>query len=183
MSDAAAGGPQPEWWLRGPIPGVPDELQPAAHALLQGRDELARAGESLSPDELWARPAGVASVGFHLRHAAGVVDRLLTYAAGAPLAPHQLAALAAERDAGDPPATAGELVAALAAAVDDAIARYRATDPATLGEPRRVGRAGLPATMRGLLFHAAEHVQRHAGQALTTAAIVRATRDAARAAR
>ena len=29
--------PRPDAWLRGPVPGVPDELQPVAHALLQAR--------------------------------------------------------------------------------------------------------------------------------------------------
>jgi hypothetical protein len=43
---------------------------------------------------------------------------------------------------------------------------------ATLLEPRRVGRAGLPATVIGLLFHGAEHSTRHAGQAITTARIL-----------
>jgi hypothetical protein len=36
-----------------------------------------------------------------------------------------------------------------------------------------VGRARLPSTVFGLLFHVAEHTQRHAGQAITTAKIVR----------
>ena len=36
-----------------------------------------------------------------------------------------------------------------------------------------VGRAGLPTTVLGLLFHAAEHSTRHAGQAITTALLLR----------
>jgi hypothetical protein len=42
------------------------------------------------------------------------------------------------------------------------------TGEATLTATREVGRARLPSTVIGLLFHAAEHTQRHAGQALTT---------------
>lgn len=40
--------------------------------------------------------------------------------------------------------------------------------PHTLTEPRAVGRKQLPSTVMGLLFHAAEHVQRHVGQLLVT---------------
>ncbi|HEX5830091.1 MAG TPA: DinB family protein, partial [Gemmatimonadaceae bacterium] len=101
----------PEPWLRGPVPGVPDELQPAAHALLQAREDLPRAAAGLAPTELWMRPGGAASVGFHLRHLAGSLDRLFTYARGESLSPAQLAALAAEQSPGDPPPDAATLLA------------------------------------------------------------------------
>jgi hypothetical protein len=65
------------------------------------------------------------------------------------------------------------LVAEFDAAVERALAQVRATDPATLLEPREVGRARLPSTVIGLLFHAAEHTQRHVGQLVTTAKVVR----------
>lgn len=175
MSDA----PLPEVWLRGPVEGVPAMLQPAAHALLQAQEELHRTARDLSPVALWARPAGVASVGFHLRHAAGVIDRLLTYAREHPLSDAQRAALAAEGEPGDPPADAATLLAALDRAVARAIEAYRATEPATLRDAREVGRARLPSTVMGLLFHVAEHVQRHAGQAGTTARVVRGLYPAA----
>ena len=45
------------------------------------------------------------------------------------------------------------------------------------GEARSVGRAQLPTTVIGLLFHAAEHTQRHAGQAVTTARVVAGVQD------
>jgi hypothetical protein len=35
-------------------------------------------------------------------------------------------------------------------------------------DERLVGRLKLPSTVVGLLFHAAEHTQRHVGQAATT---------------
>jgi ketosteroid isomerase-like protein/uncharacterized damage-inducible protein DinB len=169
----------PEVWLRGPVDGVPAMLQPAAHALLQAQEELHRTAHDLPPDALWARPGGVASVGFHLRHAAGVIDRLLTYAREAPLSDAQRAALAAEAEPGDPPADAASLLAALDRAVAHAIETYRATEPATLRDAREVGRSRLPSTVMGLLFHVAEHLQRHAGQAGTTARVVLALRPSA----
>lgn len=169
MSAAQGSTPLPEVWLRGPVAGVPAMLQPAAHALLQGQEELHRAAHALPATALWLRPGGVAPVGFHVRHAAGVIDRLLTYARGEGLSDAQRAALAAEQE---PVGDAASLLAGLDLAVARAVDAYRATDPATLGDARAVGRAGLPSTVMGLLFHIAEHVQRHAGQAGTTARIV-----------
>jgi len=49
----------------------------------------------------------------------------------------------------------------------------RSTPDASLSEPREVGRRKLPSTVFGLLFHIAEHTQRHAGQVVTTARVVR----------
>jgi hypothetical protein len=171
---------RPEVWLRGPIPGVPNALQPAAHALLQAQEDLERVAAVLSTDALWARPGGVASVGFHVRHAAGSLERLLTYARGEALSPGQIAAVAREGEPGEPPADASSLLASLGDSVLRALAQFRSTDAASLGEPRAVGRARLPSTVVGLLFHAAEHAQRHAGQAITTARIVLATDHRAR---
>lgn len=170
-------GTRAEVWLRGPVEGVPAALQPAAHAILQAREELHRAVDGLDDALLWARPGGAAAVGFHLRHVAGVVDRLLTYAEGRALDDAQRAALATE---GEPGETAATLLALVDAAVDRAVAAYRAADPSTLHAPRAVGRAGLPSTVLGLLFHAAEHAQRHAGQAGTTATVVRGLYPVAR---
>ena len=82
----------PEAWLGGPIEGVTPHLMPVAHALVQvGRD--VEKVKDLSPDALWVRPGGAASVGFHLKHVAGVLDRLLTYARGADLSEEQLGAM------------------------------------------------------------------------------------------
>jgi uncharacterized damage-inducible protein DinB len=148
---------------------------PAAHALLQTREDLERAAAGLSGEELWARPGGAASVGFHLRHIAGSIDRLLTYARGGALTEAQLAVLAREEGRGAPEEEkAAALVLAAIAAVDEALRVIRSTAVDTLGEPRTVGRAALPSTVRGLLFHIAEHTQRHTGQIVTTARIARA---------
>jgi uncharacterized damage-inducible protein DinB len=162
-----------EAWLRGPIPGVPPLLQPAAHALVQAREELDAAAGGLDPDELWHAPNGAASVGYHLRHLAGALDRLLTYARSEPLSEAQRAALAAERHRPDPPPTAAALLAEVGAAIDRALEQLRSTPESTLLDPRFVGRARLPSTVLGLIFHAAEHTARHAGQVVTTVKIAR----------
>ncbi|MET4075855.1 DinB family protein [Hymenobacter sp. UYCo722] len=159
-----------EVWLRGPISGVPALLQPVAHALLQAREELAAALADFRAARLNERPAGVASVGFHLQHLAGVLDRTFTYARGEALNPAQLAALAEESQ---PLALDEETLAQLqqrfAQQVDRALAQLRGTDSAVLTERRGVGRAQVPSTVIGLLVHAAEHTTRHLGQLLVTA--------------
>lgn len=160
-----------EVWLRGPLPAVPALLQPVAHALLQAREEVTALLTDFPEALLWERPAGVASVGFHLQHLAGVLDRLFTYARAEALHAHQLQALAAE---GQPTASAAVLVQRFCRQVDHALAQLQSTAPATLTEPRGVGRAQLPSTVLGLLVHAAEHTQRHVGQLLVTARILRA---------
>jgi hypothetical protein len=163
----------PEPWLRGPVPGVQPLLQPVAHALLHALEDVRRVVTPLGRDALWARPGGAASVGFHVRHAAGSLDRLFTYARGEMLSASQLAVLKRETapDAqGD--ASAAELVAAFEAQVDRAMAQLREMREESLTERREVGRARLPSTVLGLLFHGAEHTMRHVGQTITTAKIV-----------
>jgi len=118
------------------------------------------------PDELlWEKPEGVASVGFHLQHLSGVLDRLFTYARGEALDEGQLFALSME---GRPSSSVSQLVARFDRQVDLALSQLRATDSATLLEPRGIGRAQIPTNVIGLLVHAAEHTQRHLGQLLVT---------------
>jgi uncharacterized damage-inducible protein DinB len=162
----------PEAWLQGPIEGVDAFLQPAAHALVQAREDLDVAAHDVPAEHLWARPNGAASLGYHLRHAAGSLDRLLTYARGEQLDAKQQAALKREAEPGDPPDDAEALVARTRQAIDAALAQLRATPRDALLEPRAVGRKGLPSNVLGLLLHAAEHTTRHVGQAITTAKIV-----------
>ena len=57
-------------------------------------------------------------------------------------------------------------------AIDRALEQLRTTTRDDLLTARTVGRAGLPTTTLGLLFHAAEHSTRHAGQAISTAKIL-----------
>jgi uncharacterized damage-inducible protein DinB len=162
----------PEAWLRGPLPGVDPFLMPAAHALVQCREDVARAVKGLGVEQLRARPGGAASLTFHLRHIAGSLDRLLTYARGETLSEAQRAAARREKEAG-PDQDAASLLAEVDAAVEAALAQLRATPRERLLETRPVGRAGAPSNVLGLLVHAAEHAQRHAGQVITTAKVVR----------
>lgn len=163
----------PEVWLRGPLPDLAPALQPVAHALLQVGEDVARALHGLTPEQIWARPGGVASVGFHARHLVGSLDRLLTYARGETLDAAQFAFLRSEGEAGDPPAASDVLGREVAAAIGTAVARLRATPLEALFDARAVGRAHLPTTVFGLLVHAAEHSARHAGQMITTSLLVR----------
>lgn len=165
--------PPPEPWLRGPWPGVPALLQPAAHAFVMAREDVDAAVHGLPDAAIWAAPGGVTSVGFHLAHLAGSTDRLLTYARGAALDDEQRAALGRERMIAVERPPLARLLDAWRVTVDRALAQLAATDPATLTDARAVGREQLPSTVLGLLFHAAEHAARHTGQIVTTAKLVR----------
>jgi hypothetical protein len=163
---------KPEVWMRGPVSGFEPLLMPAVHALLQVREDIDRLVARVPDAHVWMRPGGAASIGFHIRHTAGAIDRLLTYARGEKLSADQLSALQTEEAAGDPPASLGDVAASAQAIIDRAIEQIRGTAVATLTDQRRVGRAGLPSTVLGLIFHAAEHSTRHLGQAITTARIL-----------
>lgn len=162
---------QPEPWLRGTLGDVAAVPRAVLHALELAKEDLHRWCGDLSDHELNSRPAGIAPVSFHLRHIARSIDRLLTYAEGGQLRAEQTTALKSESEPG---ATRAELFAELAAALARAEARIRAIDPTRLEEPRKVGKKALPTTLGGLLVHVADHTQRHVGQAITTAKIVRA---------
>jgi GNAT superfamily N-acetyltransferase len=166
----------PEPWLRGPVAGIPPLLQPAAHAFLLSLEDAERAAADLRDADLWTRPGGAASAGYHLLHLSGSTDRLLSYARGEPLSAEQLGALAAEQ-APHPGRSVADLMAAWRETVRRALAQLADTREETLGEGRAVGRARLPATVLGLLFHAAEHSQRHAGQLATTVKVLSANRQ------
>ena len=166
---------QPEPWLRGPVAGIPPLLQPAAHAFLLALEDVEAAVSDLTLDQLWLGPGGAASLGFHLVHLAGSTDRLLTYARGEALSAAQRAALAGERTLAPPYPTLDELLTKWRTTVDGALHQLATTPEATLNDARLVGRAQLSSTVLGLLFHAAEHAQRHVGQLITTAKIIRGT--------
>jgi hypothetical protein len=164
---------QTEAWQRGPVPGFEPLLMPVVHALIQAREDLERLIPTVPAEHVWHRPGGAASIGFHVRHAGGALERLLTYARGEALSDVQRAALKSEGEPGDPPAALSTLVADAGRIIDTAMDQLRATPRDSLLDDRKVGRAGLPATVLGLLFHAAEHTTRHVGQAVTTALIQR----------
>ncbi|MGC2331167.1 MAG: DinB family protein [Candidatus Acidiferrales bacterium] len=160
----------PEPWLRGTLSDLPVVPRAVLHALELAKEDLQRWCGGLTDNELNARPGGIAPVAFHLRHIARSIDRLLTYAEGGQLTGEQVAALKAELDSG---AARGELFDEIDSALARGAARIRAIDAIRLGEPRKVGKKGLPTTVGGLLVHVADHTQRHVGQAITTAKIVK----------
>ncbi len=146
-------------------------VMPAAHALMQAAEDIPSAVSGLTTEQLWARPGGAASVGFHLQHVTGSIDRLLTYARGEMLSDAQLSALRAEqmKESGDAAGFARQAVAAIRETIDV----MRETPPGTYLEAREVGRERLVTTVLGLLVHVAEHTQRHTGQIIATAQVVR----------
>jgi uncharacterized damage-inducible protein DinB len=162
----------PEVWLRGPVAGCPPLLQPVAHALLQAREEINGLLTGFSDEALWVRPAGVASVGFHLQHMAGVADRLFTYARGEALSEAQLSALAAEQNPPFPGCVTADLLERFNGQIEKALDELQQIAPGTLTSYRAVGREQLPSTVIGLLVHCAEHTMRHAGQMLVTVRVL-----------
>jgi len=163
---------KPEVWQRGPIAGIPALLQPVAHALLQAREEVEQLMEGFPDGLLWERPANMASPAFHLEHMRGVLDRLFTYARAEALNDEQLNYLRAEGKQYLDDEVGEKLVIAFGKQVDVAVEQLKHTDPATLTDYRGLGRAQIPTTVIGLLFHAAEHVMRHAGQLLVTVKVL-----------
>ena len=166
--------PQPETWLRGPVEGFEPLLMPAVHSLLQAREDVEGLVASVPADHVWQRPGGAASIGFHVRHLGGALDRLLTYARGEALSDAQRTAARAEAEPGQ---SLGEVASGAYASIERALDQLRSTSREELLLPKKVGRAGLPSTTLGLIFHAAEHCTRHAGQAISTAKILRGADD------
>jgi len=161
-----------EVWLRGPLSDMPPLVQPIAHALMQAREEVTALMHDFPEQLLWERPADVASVGFHLQHLTGVLDRLFTYARNEALSTEQLTALASEGKPDQTTVSGQELVNQFSKQVDQALAQLRNTDEKQLTDVRGVGRAQLPSTVIGLLTHAAEHTMRHVGQFSVTVRVI-----------
>jgi DinB family protein len=168
--------PTTEAWQRGPVPGFEPLLMPIVHTLIQVREDLDRLAARVPAEQVWQRPGGAASIGFHVRHTGGALDRLFTYARGESLSDAQRAAMKAEELPGDPPPTMAALVSEVNGIIDRAFDQLRATSASSLLDDRKIGRAGLPSNVLGLLFHAAEHCTRHVGQAITTALVLRSER-------
>ncbi len=158
--------------MRGPIEGISPLLQPIAHALLQADEEVTVLFSSAFPDsKLWVKPAGLASVGFHLQHMKGVLDRMFTYAVSKSVDENQLTYLTSEGIPSDK-ITTQDLVNQFQTQVKNALEQLKKTDESALLESRGVGRKNIPSNVIGLLFHSAEHIQRHLGQLLVTTTIV-----------
>jgi len=161
-----------EYWLSGPVENIPSLLQPVAHALLQAREEVRESVKDFPQSLLWHKPGDAASVGFHLQHLTGVLDRLFTYARGEHLNHQQLEYLKAEGMENEN-IQISELLENFNRQVDIALKQLQYTKENSLLEFRGVGRKRIPSNVIGLLFHAAEHTQRHTGQLLVTVKVLK----------
>jgi uncharacterized damage-inducible protein DinB len=165
---------QPEPWLRGTLTDLTAEQRAVLHALYLAQEDIQRWCGPLTEEELSARPHGLPSVAFQLRHILGSLDRLLTYAEGKALDDEQKRWMAAEMDS---PTNRDELMSRFDRGLKAAAVRVRAIPMDRWPEPRGVGRKQLPTTVAGLLIHCADHTQRHVGQAITTAKVLLALRE------
>lgn len=160
----------PEPWLRETLTEVPAVQRAVLHALELAEEDVIYWCGDLSNEQLHAQPHGLASVAFHLRHIVRSCDRLLTYAEGRELNDAQMTELNSEMDAsGMAVSILSEFEAGLASAAE----RVKKLDPSMIEVRRKVGRKELSTTLGGLLVHIADHTQRHVGQAITTAKVVR----------
>jgi uncharacterized damage-inducible protein DinB len=162
----------PEPWLRGTLTEFPAVLRGVLHALELAQEDAERWCSGLTAEQMNARPAGLPSIGFQMRHIAGTLDRLLTYAEEGQLNDAQLAYLSREANQ---VSDADALMRDFGAAVKRAISRLHSFTGADLEVARYVGRKRLPTSLGGLLVHLADHTQRHVGQMVTTAKVVAAT--------
>jgi uncharacterized damage-inducible protein DinB len=161
----------PEPWLRGTRTETPAVARAVLHALDLSREDIEKWTEGLSTEQVHSTPHGLPSIAFHLRHIARSVDRILTYAEGSPLDAGQVTSLNTEQEGDAPLATLLDLLRSAFASADPRIRALGATD---LEAPRTVGRKQLPTTAGGALVHVGDHTQRHTGQIVTTARLLRA---------
>jgi hypothetical protein len=169
MSDS-----QPEPWLRNTLPSIQAIPRAILHALTLASENIDLYTPQLTDAELHAKPFGLTPYAFHVRHIAHSLDRLLTYAEGQPLNVIQRAALSVELEPG---ITGQALLAEFRTALREAESRILDLTRSLSASqdwdaPRFVGTKRLPATLGGLLIHLADHTQRHAGQAVTTAKLL-----------
>ena len=156
--------------MRGPIEGLEPLVAPVFCSFTQVREELAHYTEGLTTEQVWRQVNALPALGFHLRHIAGSVDRLMTYLMEGEINAEQIAYLKSE---GEPGESLNELLAGVDAAFVKAEGQLRTIKAADIHAPRYIGRKRLPTSVLGLLVHVAEHTQRHLGQSITTAKLVR----------
>jgi uncharacterized damage-inducible protein DinB len=173
MSTSSAPAPYIEPWLRGTHTDVPAAGRAVLHALELAAEDIAKWADDLTDSEAHAHPLGLPSIAFHLRHIARSVDRILTYAEGAQLTPEQLGALKAEQTGTE---SLAELKVEVERSFTNADARVRRLAGADFETLRGVGRKQLPTSIGGALIHVADHTQRHTGQVVATAKILKALR-------
>lgn len=173
MSSPSSPAPYVEPWLRGTHAEVPAVGRAVLHALDLALDDLTRWTEGLTDVEVHAQPLGLTAVSYHLKHIARSIDRILTYAEGGQISPEQLTALKAESAGAE---TLAELLAEVEASFSNAAERVRTLASADFNTFRGVGRKQLPTSIGGALIHVADHTQRHVGQVVTTAKVLKALR-------
>ena len=165
--------PYVEPWLRGTYTDVPAVGRAVLHALDLALDDITKWTEGLTDAEVHLKPLGLPSLAFHLRHIARSTDRILTYAEGGQLTAEQLASLKAEQTGEE---TLAEVLGELEASFANAGVRVRTLAGADFNVFRGVGRKQLPTSIGGALIHVADHTQRHVGQVVTTAKVLKAQR-------
>ena len=161
--------PAAEPWMRNTHTELDPLRRGVVHALELTLEDVDRWVTGLDERDLESRPDSLPGIAFHLRHIARSLDRLLTYAEGRALNGEQLARLSSEHE----PGIISETLEEFRRGVGDAISRTHRFSVADLIAPRGIGRQQLPTTVGALLVHCAEHTQRHSGQLVTTAKIVR----------
>ncbi len=161
---------EPEAWLRGPLEGVPPLVMPLFFTFAQVREDLERHTAGLATGDVWRRIGNIAPLGFHLRHIPGSADRLVTYLEERSLSAEQFEDLKNELSPG---ADAATLLGEMKLRFEYVQNRLKNFTFHDLHAPRYIGRKRLPTTVLGLLVHIAEHTQRHLGQAVTTAKLLR----------
>jgi uncharacterized damage-inducible protein DinB len=162
-----------EPWLQGTLTEFPVLQRAVLHSLQMAQEDTAKWCSTLDDREIHARPFGLPSVAFQLRHIARSLDRFCCYAEGVPLNEHQLAVLASEMENDG---TRESIFSELSASLETTRRRLDVIVRQPLDTPIAIGRKHLPTTLAGLLIHAAEHTQRHVGQAITTAKVILAQR-------
>jgi uncharacterized damage-inducible protein DinB len=164
-------GTEPEHWLRGPVAGFGVGVQPVVHSLQQAMEDTEHWVAAATAEELWSNPGGSTSAGFHLYHMANSLDRLMTYARGEALNEEQRRT--AREEQAVQPIEPEELLRHVREKIEQAMEQLRTTPDSSLDDIRGVGARKIPASVRAILVHVAEHTTRHVGQAITTIRIVR----------
>ncbi len=174
MSASPASSPYTEPWLRGTHGEIRAAGRAVVHALELALDDLRKWTAGLTPAEMQAAPFGLTPMNTQLRHIAGSIDRILTYAEGQRLTEEQLQRQRSEESGSESPS---ELITAVEASIVGAFVRIRALAAQDLEQPRAVGRKQLPTSLGGALVHVADHTQRHVGQVVVTAKVLKALRS------
>ena len=158
-----------EPWLRGTLTEYAVVHRALLHSLQMAEEDTFKWCFNLDDQQLQVTPYDLPSVAFQLRHIARSLDRFCTYAEGGSLTAEQLHLLSSELTE---PVGHGALFNELKASLTKTRHRLQAIALQPLDLELSIGRKQLPTTLAGLLIHAAEHTQRHVGQAITTAKVI-----------